>query len=116
MYLVFKDKGLIFREPLAMTFGRWSQTTGEALTASDSRVREISLDQIHNSPDKGEIELFTGTDFLSSAVLMECEKNACWYFWAILPRSTHLVKNWTPSIVEKMSSNTCQLREGKVKG
>ncbi|GFU41780.1 hypothetical protein TNCV_646951 [Trichonephila clavipes] len=40
-------------------------------------------------------------------------KNTCWYFW---DNPTHKYTFGdeldTPSIVEKMSSNTCQLREG----
>ncbi|GFW16758.1 retrovirus-related Pol polyprotein from transposon 297 [Trichonephila clavipes] len=55
-----------------------------------------------------------GTDFLSSAGLVLDVKNTCWYFW---DNPTHKYpfgeKLDTPSIVEKMSSNTCQLREGE---
>ncbi|GFT00894.1 retrovirus-related Pol polyprotein from transposon 297 [Trichonephila clavipes] len=55
-----------------------------------------------------------GTDFLSSAGLVLDVKNTCWYFW---DNPTHKYPFGeeldTPSIVEKMSSNTCQLREGE---
>ncbi|GFT88771.1 integrase_H2C2 domain-containing protein [Trichonephila clavipes] len=57
---------------------------------------------------------FLGTDFLSSAGLVLDVKNTCWYF---LDNPTHKYSFGeeldTPSIVEKMSSNTCQLKEGK---
>ncbi|GFY72625.1 retrovirus-related Pol polyprotein from transposon opus [Trichonephila inaurata madagascariensis] len=53
-----------------------------------------------------------GTDFLSSAGLVLDAKNTCWYFW---DNPTHKYPFGeeldTPSIAEKMSSNTCQLRE-----
>ncbi|GFY47019.1 uncharacterized protein TNIN_277161 [Trichonephila inaurata madagascariensis] len=55
-----------------------------------------------------------GTDFLSSAGLVLDVKNTCWYFW---DNPTHKYPFGeeldTPSIAEKMSSNTCQLREGE---
>ncbi|GFW22859.1 retrovirus-related Pol polyprotein from transposon 412 [Trichonephila clavipes] len=55
-----------------------------------------------------------GTDFLSSAGLVLDVKNTCWYFW---DNPTHKYPFGeeldTSSIVEKMSSNTCQLREGE---
>ncbi|GFU01812.1 hypothetical protein TNCV_1523181 [Trichonephila clavipes] len=55
-----------------------------------------------------------GTDFLSSAGLVLDVKNTCWYFW---DNPTHKYPFGeeldNPSIVEKMSSNTCQLREGE---
>ncbi|GFT18932.1 hypothetical protein TNCV_4725761 [Trichonephila clavipes] len=57
-----------------------------------------------------------GTDFLSSAGLVLDVKNTCWYFW---DNPTHKYQFGeeldTPSIVEKMSSNTCQLRMSPVK-
>ncbi|GFY69722.1 uncharacterized protein TNIN_52031 [Trichonephila inaurata madagascariensis] len=53
-----------------------------------------------------------GTDFLSSAGLVLDVKNTCWYYW---DNPTHKYQFGeeldTPSIAEKMSSNTCQLRE-----
>ncbi|GFX01863.1 retrovirus-related Pol polyprotein from transposon 412 [Trichonephila clavipes] len=55
-----------------------------------------------------------GTDFLSSAGLVLVVKNTCWYFW---DNPTHKYSFGeeldTSTIVEKMSSNTCQLREGE---
>ncbi|GFU29833.1 retrovirus-related Pol polyprotein from transposon 297 [Trichonephila clavipes] len=55
-----------------------------------------------------------GTDFLSSAGLILDVKNTCWYFW---DNPTHKYPFGeeldSPSIVEKMSSNTCQLIEGE---
>ncbi|GFT26428.1 uncharacterized protein TNCV_3603031 [Trichonephila clavipes] len=55
-----------------------------------------------------------GTDFLSSAGLVLDVKNTCWYFW---DNPTHKYPFGEeldpPSIVEKMSSKTCQLREGE---
>ncbi|GFW47991.1 retrovirus-related Pol polyprotein from transposon 412 [Trichonephila clavipes] len=55
-----------------------------------------------------------GAYFLSSAALVLDVKNSCWYFW---DNPTHKYPFGeeldTPSIVEKMSSNTCQLREGE---
>ncbi|GFY44177.1 retrovirus-related Pol polyprotein from transposon 17.6 [Trichonephila inaurata madagascariensis] len=55
-----------------------------------------------------------GTDFLGSAGLVLDVKNTCWYFW---DNPTHKYPFGeeldTPSIAEKMSSNTYQLREGE---
>ncbi|GFV04050.1 transposon Tf2-8 polyprotein [Trichonephila clavipes] len=55
-----------------------------------------------------------GTEFLSSADLVLDVKNTCWYF---SDNPTHKYPFGeeldTTSIVEKMSSNTCQLREGE---
>ncbi|GFX71207.1 CCHC-type domain-containing protein [Trichonephila clavipes] len=54
------------------------------------------------------------TDFLSSAGLVLDVKNTCWYFW---DNPTHKYPFGeeldTKSIIEKMSSNACQLREGE---
>ncbi|GFT82244.1 retrovirus-related Pol polyprotein from transposon opus [Nephila pilipes] len=55
-----------------------------------------------------------GTDFLSSSGLILDVKNACWYFWDNPTHKYPLGEELdTPSIAEKMSSNTCQLREGE---
>ncbi|GFW92231.1 uncharacterized protein TNCV_3541171 [Trichonephila clavipes] len=85
MSQIFKDKGLLFQE------------TTLAMSLADGQQ-------------------ITGTDFLSSAGLVLDVKNTCWYFW---DNPTHKYTFGeeldTPSIVEKMSSNTCQLREGEVK-
>ncbi|GFT86728.1 hypothetical protein NPIL_343151 [Nephila pilipes] len=55
-----------------------------------------------------------GTDFLSSAGLILDVKKACWYFW---DNPTHKYpfgeEFYTPSIAEKMSSNTFQIKEGE---
>ncbi|GFW39625.1 hypothetical protein TNCV_3187961 [Trichonephila clavipes] len=84
MFQIFKDKGLLFRE------------TTLAMSLADGQQT-------------------TGTDFLSSAGLVLDVKNICWYIW---DNPTHKYPFGeelnTPSIVEKMSSNTCQLREGEV--
>ncbi|GFW99323.1 uncharacterized protein TNCV_3981471 [Trichonephila clavipes] len=83
MFQIFKDKGLLFQE------------TTLAMNLADGQQT-------------------TGTDFLSSAGLVLDVKNTCWYFW---DNPTHKYPFGeeldTPSIVEKMSSNTCQLREGE---
>ncbi|GFV44361.1 hypothetical protein TNCV_998851 [Trichonephila clavipes] len=83
MFQIFKDKGLLFQE------------TTLAMSLADGQQT-------------------TGTDFLSSAGLVLDAKNTCWYFW---DNPTHKYPFGeeldTPFIVEKMSSNTCQLREGE---
>ncbi|GFX38362.1 uncharacterized protein TNCV_2343381 [Trichonephila clavipes] len=91
MFQIFKDKGLLFQETtLAM-----------------------SLADVNRPQEKGNRKLL-GTDFLSSAGLVLDMKDTCWYFW---DNPTHKYPFGeeldTPSIVEKMSSNTCQLREGE---
>ncbi|GFX10638.1 uncharacterized protein TNCV_4620791 [Trichonephila clavipes] len=82
MCQVYKDKGLLFQE------------TTLAMSLADGQQ-------------------ITGTDFLSSASLVQDVKNACWYFW---DNPTHKyafgAELDTPSIAEKMSSNTFQLRGG----
>ncbi|GFU21203.1 uncharacterized protein TNCV_3527921 [Trichonephila clavipes] len=89
MFQIFKNKGLLFHEStLAMILADGQQTTA-----------------------KGNRTLL-GTYFLSSAGLVLVVKNTCWYFW---DNPTHKYPFGeeldTPSIVEKMPSNTCQLRE-----
>ncbi|GFW53430.1 retrovirus-related Pol polyprotein from transposon 17.6 [Trichonephila clavipes] len=55
-----------------------------------------------------------GTDFLSSAGLILDVKNTCWYFWDSPTHKYPFGEELdTPSISEKMPSNTCQLREGE---
>ncbi|GFX46348.1 transposon Tf2-8 polyprotein [Trichonephila clavipes] len=98
MFQIFKDKELLFQETtLAMSLADGQQTTDEALTTQAKENRTL-----------------LGTDFLSSAGLVLDVKNTCTYFW---DNPTHKYPFGeeldTPSIVEKMSSNTCQLREGK---
>ncbi|GFX45621.1 uncharacterized protein TNCV_176141 [Trichonephila clavipes] len=101
---------------LAMSLEDGQQTTGEALTTQvmvEIEGRSVLTKFIILPKAKGNRTLL-GTDFLSSAGLVLDVKNTCWYFW---DNPTH---NYpfgeeldTPSIVEKMSSNTCQLREGE---
>ncbi|GFX98466.1 uncharacterized protein TNCV_4002351 [Trichonephila clavipes] len=84
MFQIFKDKGLLFRETtLAMSLADGQQTTGEALT----------------------------TQFCWFG--SRCEE----YLLVLLRQFYHKYPFGeeldTPSIVEKMSSNTCQLREGE---
>ncbi|GFV34247.1 uncharacterized protein TNCV_991681 [Trichonephila clavipes] len=85
MFQIFKDKGLLFQETtLAMSLVDGQQTTDEALT----------------------------TQFCWFG--SRCEEYTCWYFW---DNPTHKYPFGEeldpPSIVKKMSSNTCQLREGE---
>ncbi|GFW65178.1 integrase catalytic domain-containing protein [Trichonephila clavipes] len=55
-----------------------------------------------------------GTDLLSSAGLVLDVKNTCRYFWDNPTHKYPFAEELdTPSIVEKMSSSTCQLREGE---
>ncbi|GFS77946.1 hypothetical protein TNCV_2028161 [Trichonephila clavipes] len=99
---------------LAMSLADGQQTTGEALTTQvmvEMEGRSV-LTKFIILP-KGNRTLL-GTDFLSSAGLVLDVKNTCWYFW---DNPTHKYPFGeeldTPSIVEKMSSSTCQLREGE---
>ncbi|GFX24081.1 hypothetical protein TNCV_2435741 [Trichonephila clavipes] len=117
MFQIFKDKGLLFQETtLAMSLADGQQTTGEALTTQvmvEIEWRSVLTKFIILPKAKGNRTLL-GTDFLSSASLILDVKNTCWYFW---DNPTHKYPFGeeldTPSIVEKMSSNTCQLREGE---
>ncbi|GFY34131.1 uncharacterized protein TNCV_2504341 [Trichonephila clavipes] len=119
MFQIFKDKGLLFQETtLAMSLADGQQTTGEALTTQvmvEIEGRSVLTKFIILPKAKGNRTLL-GTDFLSSAALVLGVKNTCWYFW---DNPTHKYQFGeeldTPSIVEKMSSNTCQLEKGKVK-
>ncbi|GFS73193.1 uncharacterized protein TNCV_4571181 [Trichonephila clavipes] len=117
MYQIFMDKGLLFQETsLAMSLADGQQTTGEALTTQvmvEIEGRSVLTKFIILPKAKGNRTL-PGTDFLSSAGLVLDVKNTCWYFWY---NPTHKYpfgeESDTPSIAEKMSSNTCQLREGE---
>ncbi|GFV90528.1 uncharacterized protein TNCV_2222441 [Trichonephila clavipes] len=86
MFQIFKDKGLLFKETIL------------AMSLADGQQT-------------------TGTDFLSSAGLVLDVKNTCWYIWY---NPTHKYPFGEeldiPHIAENMSSNTCQLREGKRPG
>ncbi|GFU15480.1 retrovirus-related Pol polyprotein from transposon 412 [Trichonephila clavipes] len=117
MFQIFKDKGLLFQETtLAMSLADGQQITGEALTTQvmvEVEGRSVLTKFIILPKAKGN-RTFLGTDFLSSAGLVLDVKNTYWYFW---DNPTHKYPFGeeldTPSIVEKMSSNTCQLREGE---
>ncbi|GFW99515.1 uncharacterized protein TNCV_3417481 [Trichonephila clavipes] len=97
-----------------MSLADGQQITGEALTTQvivEIDGRSVLTKFIIHPKAKGNRTLL-GTDFLSSAGLVLDVKNTCWYFW---DNPTHKYPFGeeldTPSIVEKMSSNTCQLRE-----
>ncbi|GFW34697.1 retrovirus-related Pol polyprotein from transposon 17.6 [Trichonephila clavipes] len=117
MFQIFKDKGLLFEETtLAMSLADGQQTTGEAFTTQvmvEIEGRSVLRKFIILPKAKGNRTLL-GTDFLSSAGLVLDVKNACWYFWN---NPTHKYPFGeeldTPSVVERMSSSTCQLREGE---
>ncbi|GFT67926.1 retrovirus-related Pol polyprotein from transposon opus [Trichonephila clavipes] len=92
------------------------QTTGDALTTQvmiEIEGRSVLTKFIIISKAKGNRTLL-GTDFFSSAGLVPDVKNTCWYFWDN-PTNTYPFGEEldTSSIVEKMSRNTCQLREGE---
>ncbi|GFV84073.1 uncharacterized protein TNCV_3037351 [Trichonephila clavipes] len=115
MFQIFKDKRLLFQETkLAMSLADGQQTTSEALTTQvmvEIEGRSVSTKFIILPKAKGNRTLL-GTDFLSSAGLVLDVKNTCWFFW---DNPTHKYPFGeeldTPFIVEKMSSNTCQLIE-----
>ncbi|GFY77489.1 hypothetical protein TNIN_109001 [Trichonephila inaurata madagascariensis] len=100
-----------------MSLADGQQTTGEAFTTQvivEIDGKSVLTKFIIIPKTKGNRTLL-GTDLCSSDGLILDVMNACWFFWeTIIPTSTHLVKNWTPSKSEKMSCNTCQLREGEV--
>ncbi|GFV07318.1 transposon Tf2-9 polyprotein [Trichonephila clavipes] len=91
-------------------------TTGEAPTTQvmvEIEGRSV-LTKFIILPKAKENRTLLGTDFLRSAGLVLDVKNTCWYFW---DNPTHKYPFGEeldpPSIVEKMSSNSCQLREGE---
>ncbi|GFW17008.1 retrovirus-related Pol polyprotein from transposon 412 [Trichonephila clavipes] len=94
------------------------QTTGEALTTQVivEIERRLVLTKFIILPKAKGNRTLLEKDFLSSVGLVLDVKNTCWYFW---DNPTHKYpfgeELHTPSIVEKMSSNTCQLREGEGK-
>ncbi|GFV63883.1 hypothetical protein TNCV_4800211, partial [Trichonephila clavipes] len=117
MFQIFKDKGLLFQETtLAMSLADGHQTTGEALTTQvmvEIEGRSVLTKFIILPKAKGNRTLL-GTDFLSSAGLVLDVKNTCWYFWDNPTHKYPFGEELDPSsIVEKMSSNSCQLREGE---
>ncbi|GFX24008.1 uncharacterized protein TNCV_2731131 [Trichonephila clavipes] len=92
------------------------QTTGEVLTTQvmiEIEGRSVLTKFIILPKAKGNRTL-QGPYFLSSAGLVLDVKNTCCYFW---DNPTHKYPFGeeldSRSIVEKMSSNTCQLREGE---
>ncbi|GFX45424.1 retrovirus-related Pol polyprotein from transposon 297 [Trichonephila clavipes] len=117
MFQIFKDKGLLFQETtLAMSLADGQQTTGEVLTTQVMVVIEgrSVLTKFKILPKAKGNRTLLGTDFLSSAGLVLDVKNTYWYFW---DNPTHKYPFGeeldNPSTVEKMSGNTCQLREGE---
>ncbi|GFT88029.1 uncharacterized protein NPIL_400051 [Nephila pilipes] len=54
-----------------------------------------------------------GTDFLSSASLILDVKKACWYFWDNPTHKYPFGEELDTTSIAEMSSNTCQLKEGK---
>ncbi|GFW77464.1 retrovirus-related Pol polyprotein from transposon opus [Trichonephila clavipes] len=114
MFQIFKDKELLFQETtLAMSLADGQQTTGEVFTTQvmvEIEGRSVLTKFIIFPKAKGNRTLL-GTDFLSSDGLVLDVKNTCWYFW---DNPTHKYPFGeeldTPSIVEKMFSNTYQLR------
>ncbi|GFT65363.1 uncharacterized protein NPIL_247421, partial [Nephila pilipes] len=117
MYQIFKDKGFIFQETtLTMSLADGHQITGEVFTTQvmiEIEGRSVQTKFIILPKAKGNRTL-RGTDFLSSAGLILDVKNACWYFWDNLTHKYPFGEELdTPPIAEKMSSNTCQLREGE---
>ncbi|GFS76739.1 hypothetical protein TNCV_1622961 [Trichonephila clavipes] len=99
-----------------MSLSDGQQITGEALTTQvmvEIEGRSVLTKFIILPKAKGNRTLL-GTDFLSSAGLVRDVKNTCWYFWDNPTHKYPFGKELdTPSIVEKMSNNTCQLREGE---
>ncbi|GFU93026.1 transposon Tf2-8 polyprotein [Trichonephila clavipes] len=101
---------------LAMTLAEGQQTKGKALTTQamvEIEGRSV-LTKFIILPKAKVNRTLLGTDFLSSAGLDLDAKNTCWYFWDN-PTNKYPFgeKLDTLSIVEKMSSNTSQLREGE---
>ncbi|GFU77439.1 retrovirus-related Pol polyprotein from transposon opus [Trichonephila clavipes] len=99
-----------------MSLADGQQITGEALTIQvmvEIDGRSVLTKFIILPKAKGNRTL-QGTYFLSSVGLDLDVKNTCWYFW---DNPTHKYPFGEeldiPSIIEKMSSNTCQLREGE---
>ncbi|GFT69002.1 uncharacterized protein NPIL_677791 [Nephila pilipes] len=100
---------------LAMSLADGQQTTGEIFVIQvmiEIEGRSVLTRFIILSKAKGNLTLL-GTDILGSTGLILDVKNACWYFW---DNPTHKYpfgeESDTPSIAEKISSSTCQLREG----
>ncbi|GFW83127.1 transposon Tf2-8 polyprotein [Trichonephila clavipes] len=117
MFQIFKDKGLLFQETtLAMSLSDRQQTTGEALTTQvmvEIEGRSVLTKFIILPKAKGNRKLLE-IDFSSFAGLVLDVMNTCWYFGDNPNHKYPFGEELdTPSIVEKMSSNTCQLRKGE---
>ncbi|GFW32645.1 transposon Tf2-11 polyprotein [Trichonephila clavipes] len=99
-----------------MSLADGQQTTGDALTTQvmvEIEGRSV-LTKFKILPKTKGNRTLLGTYFLSSAGLVLDVKNTCWYFWDNPAHKYSFGEELdTPSIVEKMSSNTCQLREGE---
>ncbi|GFX06041.1 uncharacterized protein TNCV_760771 [Trichonephila clavipes] len=98
---------------LAMSLADGQQTTSEALTTQvmvEIEGRSVLTKFIILPKAKGNRTLL-GTDILSSVGLVLDVKNTCWYFWNNPTHKYAFGEESDWSIVEKMSSNTCQLRE-----
>ncbi|GFX94631.1 CCHC-type domain-containing protein [Trichonephila clavipes] len=117
MFQIFNVKGLLFQEiTLAMSLGDGQQITSEALKTQvivEIEGRSV-LTKFIILPKAKEKRTLLGTYFLSSAGLVVDVKNTCWSFWDNPTRKYPFGEELDLlSIVEKMSSKTCQLREGE---
>ncbi|GFU08645.1 retrovirus-related Pol polyprotein from transposon 17.6 [Nephila pilipes] len=99
-----------------MSLADGQQTTGEAFTTQvmvEIEGRSV-LTRFIILPKAKENRTLLGTDFLSSAGLVLDVKNDCWYFWDNPTHKYPIGEEFdTPSMDEKMSSITYQLREGE---
>ncbi|GFX63815.1 retrovirus-related Pol polyprotein from transposon 17.6 [Trichonephila clavipes] len=96
-----------------MSLADCQQTTGEVLTTQvmvEVEGRSVLTKFIILT--KGNRTLL-GTDFFSSAGLVLDVKNTCWYFWDNPTHKYPFGEELDPLSIVEMSSNTCQLREGK---
>ncbi|GFY48468.1 retrovirus-related Pol polyprotein from transposon 17.6 [Trichonephila inaurata madagascariensis] len=108
--MAVRETGVISPGALPATFNSSQRTdvTTNHINAYTTQTRSPRL-----TLAKGNRTLL-GTDFLSSAGLVLDVKNTCWHFWDNPAHKYPFGKELdTPSIAEKMSSNTCQLREGE---
>ncbi|GFW70643.1 nuclear receptor coactivator 2 [Trichonephila clavipes] len=94
--------------------GRVCSDTGSSCSIAGERMFQIFKDKGLLFQETTLVMSFVDGQQTNSAGLVLDLKNACWYFW---DNPTHKYPFGeeldTPSIVEKMSSNTCQLREGE---
>ncbi|GFT19993.1 uncharacterized protein NPIL_587141 [Nephila pilipes] len=97
-----------------MSLADGQQTTGEALTTQVmiEIERRSVLTRFTILLKAKRNRTLLGTDFLSSTGLVLDVNKTCWYFWDNLTHKYPFDAELdTPSITEKMSSNTCQLKE-----